>query len=588
MPDQKPATLVPVRIDVDNTLDSYIFLGIWALKEKTVFNDLDSYDVISYHYDNYKKLEDDFNYTYDLYQNILPIISRSLNNIHHEDLSTQGWDLYLGKWLRNFVEIFLDRYTSIRTALSNDRVESSYFSKDVFTPPLNGMDYLEKVKGDEYNLFLYSYIIENIAPSWKKIHVSFNCAHAKKEIKGVKFRKITQYFFDKLIPNPKVVFDCSGFSVKSCLSLIASGKLKIKPLLFTPNNVDQMVDLNSNDREKITKDILSDINVAEDDFVYLLSEAIGKHIPMSYIENYDKSREQARKYTLPKGVIYSANKFNTSDEFRLGISKSRDLGANFIIGQHGGHYGLFKWSSVERYELDCSDKFISFGWELKLKNISPISHPKLIDNNKPKSKSLVVFVTNSFPRYFYRNWSNPVPGFGIVNYLKDRDFFIKSINHGLQQDIIIRLHHNDNGWGQKEHISNSFPHIKLDDHKQSFMQVLNKSKLVIVDNNHTTYLESISNERPTVIWWDPDFWPLSSDVIDIFDDLRDVKIFHDSVESAVDFVNKLYSGDVDANIDNWWNSEKVQSSILTFQNLYTKKNSNWKREYIDLFNTLNI
>ena len=586
MLDKRSTTLVPVRIEVNNTLDCYTFLGIWALKEKTVFGNLDNFDVVGYHYDNYKKLEDDFNYAYDLYQNILPIISRSLNNIHNENLSIRGWDLYLGKWLRNFIEVFLDRYTSIRMALNNESIDSSYFLKDIFTPPLNEIDYLEKVTDDEYNLSLYSYVIENIAPSWRKIHVSFNHKSTKKEIKNIKFKRITQYFFDKLIPSPKVILDCSYFSLKDCASLIIGGKLKIKPLLFLANDVNQIADLNLNSREKIAKDILSGINVIEDNFVYLLSKAIGKHIPMSYIENYDKSRKKAKKYTISKGVIYSANKFNTSDVFRLGISKSRDLGVSFVIGQHGGHYGVFKWSSVERYELDCSDRFISFGWGAKVKKISPISHPKLINKNK-NSKALVIFVSNSFPRYFYKNWSNPVPGLGIVNYLKDRNFFIENLNNNLQKDIVIRLHKNDNGWGQKEHILSSFSHIKLDDHSTSFIQMLKKSKLVIVDNNHTAYLESISIGKPTVVYWNPDFWPLRSDVIDIFEELKDAKIFHDSAASALDFVNKLYSGDVDDNISSWWGGKKVQSSVSGFQNLYAKKNCNWKSDYIQLFDSLN-
>lgn len=203
------------------------------------------------------------------------------------------------------------------------------------------------------------------------------------------------------------------------------------------------------------------------------------------------------------------------------------------------------------------------------------------------SKALVIFVSNSFPRYFYKNWSNPVPGLGIVNYFKDRDFFIENLNNNLQKDIIIRLHKNDNGWGHKEHMLRSFPRVKLDDHGKSFIQMLNKSKLVIVDNNHTAYLESISIGRPTVVYWNFAFWPLRSDVIDIFEELKDAKIFHDSAESALDFVNKLYSGDVNDNISNWWNSNKVQSSVTRFQNLYAKQNCNWKRDYIHLFDTLN-
>ena len=59
MLDKRLTTLVPVRIEVNNTLDCYTFLGIWALKEKTVFDNLDNYDVVDYHYDSYKKLEDD-------------------------------------------------------------------------------------------------------------------------------------------------------------------------------------------------------------------------------------------------------------------------------------------------------------------------------------------------------------------------------------------------------------------------------------------------------------------------------------------------------------------------------------------------
>ena len=61
----------------------------------------------------------------------------------------------------------------------------------------------------------------------------------------------------------------------------------------------------------------------------------------------------------------------------------------------------------ETYEINCSDKFISWGWKYKYKNVFPLTQPALNLKLKKKQKRNLLVMGNypSFPTdYIFNRW----------------------------------------------------------------------------------------------------------------------------------------------------------------------------------------
>ena len=81
-----------------------------------------------------------------------------------------------------------------------------------------------------------------------------------------------------------------------------------------------------------------------------------------------------------------------------------------------------------------------------------------------------------------------------------------------------------------------------------------------------TFHESISNNIPTVIFWDPYFWELRDSAVEIFNKLKKAKVFHETPESAAKHINNI-----SLDIWRWWNSEEVKNTIEIFKKYYCNK-----------------
>ena len=103
---------------------------------------------------------------------------------------------------------------------------------------------------------------------------------------------------------------------------------------------------------------------------------------------------------------------------------------------------------------------------------------------------------------------------------------------------------------------------------------LQKSRLCIHDYFGTTYLETLAMNFPTVIFWDPTRVRTIKSVQPYLDDLRRVKILHDTPESAAKLVNEIYEDPL-----TWWMSPVLQQAKDDFCYQFARKNNNWREEW---------
>ena len=85
----------------------------------------------------------------------------------------------------------------------------------------------------------------------------------------------------------------------------------------------------------------------------------------------------------------------------------------------------------------------------------------------------------------------------------------------------------------------------------------------------TGVLETLSQNIPTLAFWQNNFDHLREDVIPEYQMLVDAGIVHLSVESVADKVNEIWS-----DVDKWWSERNVQDARKSFCDIYAKNCEN--------------
>ena len=77
--------------------------------------------------------------------------------------------------------------------------------------------------------------------------------------------------------------------------------------------------------------------------------------------------------------------------------------------------------------------------------------------------------------------------------------------------------------------------------------------------NETTYLEALSSNFPSIIFWDPKLYEIRPNVKLPFQKLLDAEILFLDPILAAKKINKIHH-----NINDWWNTKKVQKAVKYF------------------------
>ena len=85
------------------------------------------------------------------------------------------------------------------------------------------------------------------------------------------------------------------------------------------------------------------------------------------------------------------------------------------------------------------------------------------------------------------------------------------------------------------------------------VRLLKKTRIYISTYNATTYLESLSLNFPTIMFWNPKHWELRDSALPYFEKLKSVGIFHETPESAARQMEAVWH-----DVAGWWQSAEVQ------------------------------
>ena len=551
-----------------------LFLGEWC----NLFKDINhnkklDIQINPYHWKDEQKKSSDYFYLNNIYENKLKELNISLSNIHSLKSDERYWRIIIGPWLKFFIDAIFDRYESVRMAKKLYKIDFAniynYKTEDYI--PNNFDEFYDQLRYDNWNEIIYFETIKELNISNKTVK--------KKSDKRVK-KKSFYFTISNKIKNTLNKINSLLFNNSKKIILyelyipyikLFNLQLKLIQLPYTgsikSNIKNRITDLKN--RNKIT------LKDDKDDFIRFLNKQIKNFIPRAYLEHFNELKNSTLQ-SFPKDpkLIVTANAYQANDNFKIWAAYYSKRNVPIIIHQHGGTFGISKYNQTEKHQLKISDHFISWGWKKNnYNNISVLPALKLSSKKiNYKIDGDILLTLASTPRYFYNFFGIP-NGPDFLEYIQDQKLFINKLNPHTYSKLRIREDSTEFGWEITNRILDS-DYSKIDKSTTSFRKRLKKSKICISTYNATIFLETLSMNFPTIIFFNSNKNKIRSEALDCFKNLKDVGIFHEDPISAANFLNNIEN-----DIQRWWFSKEVQKQVHIFCFKFAYTSDDWKEKW---------
>lgn len=552
-----------------------LFLGEWCriFSRRKVWLGLEA-KVHPYHWDDRDKYYRDYLYLDSLYERRLVEISDALGTVHGVTTDVRYWRIIVGPWLRFFIDSIFDRFETIRSANESCVVSTSLVLQYRLSDwtPKNFQEFYEDFTGDRWNHIVFAECMREIGIPCNVVDSHCNVSRGNSalasQVNVQHLLKRAANFVCKFIPWKHNRVTIVSAYVPTLflfrLQILLGQAPYIAPYLnykFTENN------------SRFESRALLHDKHATTQFENLLSRLVVNWMPKAYLEEFQGLEKVAlRQFPENPEIILTANAYQSDEGFKIWAAHQVMKKTPLVIEQHGGNMGIALLNQSEEHQIKISDTFASWGWlSAENKNVRPMpslslasSRPLLFDNNGD-----ILMTTASYPRYFYAHYSIPVAG-QVLRYIEEQLAFVKTLDSQVRKVLKVRLDEDKFGWDIRNRFIESGEGDVVDDVGGSFLDRLNGCRLSISTYNATIFLQTLSANFPTIVFFNPDYYEIRPSAHRLINILRQVGILHDTHESAAKLLNEI-SGDVMA----WWENPKLQRARKIFCLRYAFNSTDW-------------
>lgn len=550
-----------------NTNEKVVFLGEWCkiYKNRSFWKDIDV-QTIPYHWDNREKLYQDYQNLQVIYEKLLLELSSKLNEVHQVSYPLRYWRILIGPWLGIYTQLLFDRYTMLQTAFDlNQTYQCLAIDRKAFSSVPNDIgQFVELMTTDDWNEDIYLQLIELCFAS--KIKITRIKKLKKVRHNAQKKTLLKEHIKVRLLPflSKFLIKEKDIFLISSYLPLKIELKLQIIlgqiPTIWTtrPLSIVKPCPKQRNWQLK---------GHGASSFEEVLRSLIPKHIPTAYIEGYSSLNDSIDNLPWPRTPksIFTSNAYFFDDFFKAWVAKKTENHTPFIIGQHGGGFGMSPFAFFEDHQIKIADSFLSWGWsDKKRKNIKPVGNIKCVGKHVDYNrKGGALMVELNLSRYSHHLYASPLAS-QLLDYFNDQKVFLSSLPIELRSQVLLRLNTEDYGWNWADRWKDSMPEVNVDLGHKDLKLLIENSRICISTYNATTFLESMIWNIPTIIFWNTKHWELNEIAKPYFKLLEKAGIFHATPQNAA---QKMI--DVWYDVDVWWYSNDVQKARQAFIDQYS-------------------
>jgi putative transferase (TIGR04331 family) len=574
-----------------------LFLGEWCKRfsRKHIWEKMD-YIVADYHWDDRKKLFNDYQYLQELHEELLVDLSDKLNQLHDKNHSLRYWRILVGIWLGYFVQMLFDRWFMLQKVIGEHEISKCFvIDRDVVNTVPNDMsDFVDSFVNDDWNEAICTHLLGlcwsiNIAlipvNAGEEVLIK-NHIIAKKSTNVFLYKKGKDYINNIIqLYNKLTTKRNSYFFISTYLPVKTEFKLQIMlgqlPRLYRSHIPPKV----KHDKSNRCWSLISSKDDDLHEFDRIVRSIVSLQIPTVFLEGYKVLETIAQKLPWPVSpkMIFTSNSYASDELFKIWAAEKTEQGVALVIGQHGGHYGTSTFAHDEAHQIMIADCWLSWGWENKIKkNVIPIGNLKEFGRSDVRYdvNGGALMVEMILPRYSYRMYAMPVAR-QWMDYLEDQFSFLSSLPKYLQKKVKLRLFPEDYGWDQLDRWNENMPEINIETSVGSIRNLMKQNRIYISTYNATTYLESLSWNVPTIIFWNETLFELNDETKLYFDLLKSVGIFHDTPQGAAQHMIKVWD-----DVDEWWKSDEVQAVREKFCHQYARNPNNHINKLKSIFQDL--
>ena len=293
-------------------------------------------------------------------------------------------------------------------------------------------------------------------------------------------------------------------------------------------------------------------------------------LPVCYLEGFAELTEKVQQLPWPKKpeFIFTSNNFDTDEMFKLWVATKVESGFTYVTGQHGNNYGSsrYMYPSVEEA---TADRFLTWGWTDGLPQHTPAFLFKIIRrigwNYDPNGGLLMIELHEP---HRITTWDGT---FEFGNYSTDQRKFIEKLQKIPREQLTIRMHGGScyARWSEIDRWRDFDPDLKIETGAKPIAKLIAKSRLVIHSYDSTGILETLSQNIPTLVFWQNGLDHLRDSAKPYYQLLVDAGIVHFTPESAAAKVNEVWG-----NVEGWWSKNVVQEARKQFCDRYARVSLN--------------
>lgn len=551
-----------------------VFLGesCRRFSRRDIWEGLD-HEVVPYHWNQPEKLYRDYQYLDSVFEDTLESLGEYLNQIHGVQHGIRYWRILVGPWLLRFLHLLFDRYESIRKSLEYDVSATIVLSAaDKVPPAADTQSFLRYTYSDYWNHYIIwqllnqMQVIDNIAVKESTGRYELPRPAISNRL-DYKFRTLS--LISRLAARVASRNDVVMYStyLHPWDEIRLGIKLRQIPLVRPP--LSGVLECSPNQLKPDEELRRSCLSLTEgDSFRHILGAEMLKHIPICVLEGYGNLVDQtdALRWPSKPRAIWTSNAHYSDDVFNAWTAQKVEEGRPFVVGQHGGFFGLARFAPYEDHERNVSDVSLTWGWSEEDGHCyAPVGHfPR---NYRPSgvnhaSQPKGVLVTHAFSRMASEAHAG-VMGSRWLDYFDFVSDFVDALPNNIRLDFIVRTAANDAGWDEIERWKDRFSSMSIDNGEAQLKNLYSVSRLCVSTANTTVFQEAFLLDIPTVILWDPTQWELRDSAQPVFDRLMDANVFHSCPLSAARHVAGIWD-DCEA----WWKSDKVRTVVNDFNDCF--------------------
>lgn len=555
-----------------------VLLGQWCLASDVSRSIVNSGATILEHpWADSERLEDDYTRIRAIYDRALEALAAYFGSIHDTTLSTRGWEIFIGPWLRIFVTCVFERVMLLESAMCRHGVTTlvtanepprreSATSSEVMIVDLHDPGWNETLCSDIAR-FAFPTLKREI---WERLPRKTD-PHAKPVrsrrsrnagLRGFTIRMMTQ--LDALAQrNRRVIVHRLGMAWRA--ELIFMMRAGTFPHFLFPALDDGGQELDVAHRRP-------DLDLGSDRAARTTAALIGDYLPRIFIEDFAAAKSMIRrKYPRRPDRIITLVGYYKDDCFKLFTALALEQGAEYVILQHGGAFGTARLNDEEELQLKTADYFLTWGWTASNETVHAevVRAPSLIlsalQECEPDPLGGVILPVCEWTLHTFRLFSAPL-GFRQLDYIDELVSFYRHLCEPAADLLKLRLNSGNRGWCLDERLTGAGLGRAILRTPGRFVQDLRTSRLAVVNSNSTTLLESFALNFPTVLLLRPDFWPVRPETRRDYEELSHAGILFEDPVSAARHVSEIHEDPAQ-----WWFSAPVQRARLAFVDRFARR-----------------